>query len=141
MTVVAKGEGQLTAEVREEALPLVREALNDYAGVARDSLDHARDEHEGEQFHARLAAIAELQSQLEGATSLVSLTGPEELVVSAVKAAVSIATHDLDTHVGSLTTERAPLSRHGREDLDTRTTRVATCVETLIACEDSRQHG
>jgi|GEM_PF-5178408 len=141
MTVVAKGEGELTASVDEGASPLVLEALGDYAGVAQDSLDHTPDQQERTRLEARLEQIATLQAQLHNATGTTHLTGPEELVAGAVKAAASIATHDLDTRVCSLTTSKAPLSARGQADLRARGTRLTACLETLIACEGSRHRG
>jgi hypothetical protein len=140
MTVVAKGEGKLTALVSEVARPVVLEALGDYAGVAQDSLDHATAQDERDGLTARLEAIGDLRVQLASqAPGEIQLTGPEGLVVSAVKVATGIATHDLDGRVTALTTTPAPLDASESADLLARGALVTTCLETLIDCESSRR--
>jgi len=139
VTVIAKGEGELTTLVSETARPVVMEALSDYLGVTEDSLDHARSDKERNRLQDRRELIESLRRQLDGTTGQLHLTGPEELVTAVVKAATSIATHDLDGIVSSLTTQSAPLDVEGREDLRARATLATSCVETLISCEGSRQ--
>ena len=138
MTVVAKGEGELTTLVSEGARPLVLEALGDYVEVTRDALAHDDGADEHERLQQRLHSFEDLRLQIERTTGQAQLTGPEQLVAAVVKAAASIATHELDTVVSGLTTTPEPLDVHGRNDLRDRAALVAGCVETLIACEGSR---
>jgi hypothetical protein len=138
LTVVAKGEGELTTVVNETARTVVLEALGDYAEVTRDSLAHEDRPTEAERLRARLEAFEDLRGQLEATTGQAQLTGPEPLLAAVVKAAASIATHDLDTIVSSLTTSLTPLDVDARTDLRDRAALVAGCVETVIACEASR---
>lgn len=138
MTVVAKGEGELTTLVSEDARPVVLEALTDYAEVTRDALAHEDGADEQERLQKRLHHFEDLRLQIERTTGQSQLTGPEQLVAAVVKAAASIATHELDTIVSGLTTAPDPLDADGHADLRDRAALVAGCVETLLACEGSR---
>jgi hypothetical protein len=138
MTVVAKGEGELTTLVSDGARPVVLEALTDYAEVTRDALAHEDGADERERLERRLQAFEELRLQIERTTGQAQLTGPEQLVAAVVRAAASIATHELDTVVSGLTAMPEPLDANGHADLRDRAALVTGCVDTLLACEGSR---
>lgn len=139
MTVVAKGDDGLMALISETTRAVMLEALKDHVQVMEESLSHATTTEEHERLGHRLAVMREMQSQIEGTTGQVHLTGPEDIVAPVIKTATSNATHELDILVEDVTRTSEVLAVEERERLRAAAGVATTCVETLIACEGSRR--
>jgi hypothetical protein len=137
MTVGAEGDGELEVRVEESTRELVLDALEVLAAVTEESLAHACDD-EREVVRSRLAEASELHRRVVEVAGPVELSGQEDLVLDVVRAMASHAAYELDALLEVLAGTRDPLSYHALAQLRVRAEAAAGAVETLIACEASR---
>jgi hypothetical protein len=138
VTVVAAGQGELSARIGETTRDLVGGTLDAHLAAATDGLVYETTDPGRQRRHRELAEIVALKHQLDETAGPVTLSGPEALVSEVVRDTVAQATHDLDSFVEKKTAGPARLSEHEIADLRLKARAADACIETLIACESSR---
>lgn len=138
MTVVAGGNGELTAWVDASTRDLMAGTLEAHSAAATDSLSYETTDRGRGRRGRYLEQIAALRRQLDEASGAVTLSGSSPLVIEVVRDTATQAVHDLDGLVEGIAATPSRLSDEEIVEIRSRTHVANACIEALIACESSR---
>lgn len=140
MTVVANGDGSVSAHIGDAMRAIVLNALDVEEGSARKALTETASANERAELCRRLQLAIDLREELKRTVGATQLHGPQDFIIDIIRDAAAKATDSLDSFVEPLSHQSERLPDDTIAELRRRRDVAIGCIESLIACEGSRSN-